>query len=139
MKSIIIAPRRYVQGKNVLAEAGTYVAMLGKKALTPWDPVVKGLIGDTLLRSLEEAGVEAVPVARTVYPARESAWFTTVRMAASSSATRIVPLAITLPLQFLRRQARYRPYARHGTWAGEYGNWFVPSCSRNRSRRHGHR
>ena len=62
MKSIIIAPRRYVQGKNVLAEAGTYLAMLGNKALVLWDPVVKGLIGETLLASMAEAGVEAVPV-----------------------------------------------------------------------------
>jgi len=33
MKSILIAPRRYVQGRDVLREAGRYVAMLGKKAL----------------------------------------------------------------------------------------------------------
>ena len=30
MKSVLIAPRKYVQGANVLAETGTYAAMLGK-------------------------------------------------------------------------------------------------------------
>jgi len=62
MKSILIAPRRYVQGKDVLKEAGRYVAMLGKKALVLWSPRIKGLIGPTLLPSLKEAGVEALDV-----------------------------------------------------------------------------
>jgi len=62
-----------VQGKNVLAEAGTYVAMLGTKALILWDPIVKGLIGDTVLASLAEAGVEAIPVDFTGETTREEA------------------------------------------------------------------
>jgi glycerol dehydrogenase len=62
MKAILIAPRRYVQGKDVLKEAGRYVAMLGKKALVLWSPRIKGLIGPTLLPSLKEAGVEVVDV-----------------------------------------------------------------------------
>lgn len=62
MKSILIAPRRYVQGRDVLKEAGRYVAMLGKKVLVLWSPRIQGLIGPTLLPSLKEAGVEAVEV-----------------------------------------------------------------------------
>src|SRR5262245_15210491 len=38
--------------------------------------------------------VAALPVERTSYPARESAWLSTVRIAASSSATRMLPAGI---------------------------------------------
>jgi len=62
MKSILIAPRRYVQGRDVLREAGRYVAMLGKKALILWSPRIQSVIGPTLLPSLKEAGVDAVEV-----------------------------------------------------------------------------
>jgi len=62
MKTILIAPRKYVQGRGVLKEAGTYVGILGKKAMVLWDSVVKGIVGDTLLASLGRAGVEVVDV-----------------------------------------------------------------------------
>jgi glycerol dehydrogenase len=62
MKAVLIAPRKYVQGRGVLAEAGTYVRLLGHKPLVLWDACVKQLVGDKLLTSLKEAGLEAVEV-----------------------------------------------------------------------------
>lgn len=62
MKAVLIAPRKYVQGRGVLAEAGAYVGLLGKKPLVLWDACVKQLVGATLLTSLTEAGLEAVEV-----------------------------------------------------------------------------
>ena len=62
MKSILIAPRRYVQGAGVLSELGTYVAMLGTTPVVLWDERVKALVADTVLASLEGAGLDAVPV-----------------------------------------------------------------------------
>ena len=62
MKTILIAPRKYVQGKGVLAETGTYAAMLGKKPLVLWDSCVKGIVGETVLASLQQAGLEVVDV-----------------------------------------------------------------------------
>ncbi|MGA2066092.1 MAG: glycerol dehydrogenase [Thermoguttaceae bacterium] len=62
MKTVLIAPRKYVQGRGVLAEAGAYVRLLGKKPLVVWDACVKQLVGPTLLASLKAAGLEAVEV-----------------------------------------------------------------------------
>ena len=62
MKAVLIAPRKYVQGRGVLAEAGAYVRLLGKKPLVIWDACVKQLVGATILTSLKEAGLEAVEV-----------------------------------------------------------------------------
>ena len=63
MKSVLIAPRKYVQGADVLKEAGTYLAMLGKKPMVLWDATVKGIVGETVLASIKAAGLEAVDVA----------------------------------------------------------------------------
>ena len=62
MKTVLIAPRKYVQGRGVLKEAGTYIAMLGKKPLVLWDSCVKEIVGETVLQSLREAGLEVVDV-----------------------------------------------------------------------------
>ena len=62
MKSILIAPRKYVQGRGVLQEAGSLVSILGKKPLVLWDACVKGIVGETLLASLGEAGLDVVDV-----------------------------------------------------------------------------
>jgi len=62
MRNVMIAPRRYVQGRNVLQEAGTYIAAIGKKPMVLWDERVKGIVGETLLASLNEAGLEVVDV-----------------------------------------------------------------------------
>src|SRR5215468_4377549 len=47
--------------------------------------------------------VAAFPVERTSYPARDSAWFNTVRIAASSSAIKILPAGIGSPSGFSAR------------------------------------
>ena len=54
------------QGRGVLAELGEYLKPLGKKALVLWDECVKGIVGETVTKSLAEAGVELVdnPVRR---------------------------------------------------------------------------
>src|ERR1700674_331283 len=43
---------------------------------------------------IQRHSVAAFPVERTSYPARDSAWLSTVRIAASSSATRMLPAGI---------------------------------------------
>ncbi len=60
MKTVLIAPHKYIQGRGVLGELGDYTKLLGTKAMVLWDPVVKGLVGDTVLASLAAAGVEMV-------------------------------------------------------------------------------
>ena len=62
MHSIFIAPRKYVQGRNALADAGKYLKILGKKPLVLWDATVKGIVGTTLLESLAGEGLEPVDV-----------------------------------------------------------------------------
>jgi glycerol dehydrogenase len=62
MNKVLIAPARYVQGAGVLKEAGSLIGALGKKPLVLWDPTVKGVVGDTLLASLTEAGLDAITV-----------------------------------------------------------------------------
>jgi glycerol dehydrogenase len=62
MKSALIAPRKYIQGRGVLKETGKYVAMLGRKPLVLWDSCVKNLVGGAMLASLKEAGLEVVDV-----------------------------------------------------------------------------
>jgi glycerol dehydrogenase len=62
MKAVLIAPRKYVQGRGVLSEVGTYLAMLGKKPLVLWDRFVKEIVGATVLASIKAAGLEIVEV-----------------------------------------------------------------------------
>jgi glycerol dehydrogenase len=62
MKNVFIAPRRYVQGRGVLKDAGALLKAIGKKPLLLWDAQVKRIVGTTLLASMKEAGVEIVDV-----------------------------------------------------------------------------
>lgn len=62
MNKVLIAPRRYVQGPNVLKEAGSLVSVLGKKPMILWDSTVKGIVGDTILASMKKAGLAIVDV-----------------------------------------------------------------------------
>ncbi|MFV1965514.1 MAG: glycerol dehydrogenase [Pirellulaceae bacterium] len=62
MKNVLIAPRKYIQGRNVLAELGSYLKLLGTKPLILWDPVVKGLVSEKVRASLRDAGIEFVDV-----------------------------------------------------------------------------
>ncbi len=60
MIKVFEAPRKYVQGVGVMAEAGRWVAPLGKRALIVWGATVKQQVGDTLVESLLGAGVEPI-------------------------------------------------------------------------------
>ncbi len=62
MKMVLITPRKYIQGRGILKESGTYVAMLGKKALVLWDSCVKDIVGQTVLQSFQGANLEVVDV-----------------------------------------------------------------------------
>ena len=57
MNKVFIAPGRYVQGRNALSEAGVLVGALGKRVMTLWDAQVKAIVGETLLASLQGAGL----------------------------------------------------------------------------------
>jgi len=63
MKAVLIAPRKYVQGPDVLSEAGTLIAAIGKRPLVLWDKKVKSIVGKTLLASLAEAKLKVADVA----------------------------------------------------------------------------
>ncbi len=62
MKTVLIAPRKYIQGRGVLAEIGDYTKLLGTKVLVLWDSVVKEIAGDTMLASLNAAGLDVIDV-----------------------------------------------------------------------------
>jgi glycerol dehydrogenase len=62
MHFTFIAPRKYLQGRNVLREAGTHISKVGKKPLILWDARVKGLLGERVLASLKAAALEAADV-----------------------------------------------------------------------------
>ncbi len=62
MKMVLIAPHKYVQGRGVMAEIGSYAKLLGTKPILLWDDVVKGLVGQTVLASIQQAGLSAIDV-----------------------------------------------------------------------------
>lgn len=62
MNAVFIAPRKYVQGRGVLQQAGDLIAAVGKKPMLLWDARVKEAVGETILASLGAAEVEAVDV-----------------------------------------------------------------------------
>jgi glycerol dehydrogenase len=62
MNAVFIAPRKYVQGRGALGEAGTYLKMLGKRPLLLWDQRVRQIVAETMLRSIRQAGLEPVEV-----------------------------------------------------------------------------
>ncbi len=62
MKMVFIAPRKYVQGPGVMAEIGSYLALLGKRPLLLWDAVVREVVSATVLQSVREAQLTPVEV-----------------------------------------------------------------------------
>ena len=62
MKKVFIAPRKYIQGPGVLKEIGSYLKMLGNKPLVLWDACVKEIVGETVLASIKDAGLDVVEV-----------------------------------------------------------------------------
>jgi glycerol dehydrogenase len=57
-----LAPRRYVQGRNLLREAGAHISKVGRKPLMLWDARVKSLLGERVLPGLQQAKLELVDV-----------------------------------------------------------------------------
>lgn len=55
-------PLKYIQGPGVLADIGTYAAVLSDRALILMDGFVADTYGEGLIRSLEAAGVAATPL-----------------------------------------------------------------------------
>ncbi len=58
MNLTFIAPRKYVQGRNLLSEAGALIKLVGKKPIVLWDARVKSILGERFLASLKEAALE---------------------------------------------------------------------------------
>jgi glycerol dehydrogenase len=63
MKKAILLPRKYIIGRGIINEIGTYAAMLGKKAVVLWGKRTKGAVGEAVLKSLKDTGIEVVEVA----------------------------------------------------------------------------
>lgn len=63
MNAVLIAPRKYVQGVGALREIGSYIKAIAAKPLVLWDDCVKGIVGETVLGSLAEAGLKPIEVA----------------------------------------------------------------------------
>jgi len=57
MKMVLIAPRKYVQGRGVIAEIGSCLAAIGTKPVSLWDATVKGVVGEAVLASCQDAGL----------------------------------------------------------------------------------
>lgn len=72
-KSVLIAPQKYVQGRGVLGELGTYAALLGPKAVVLWDDFVKRIVGQRVLAGMRAANVEVVDVSFGGESTREEA------------------------------------------------------------------
>ena len=63
MKAVLIAPRKYVQGRGALAEIGSYIKAIAARPLVVWDSRVKDVVGKCVLASFAEAGLEVIDVA----------------------------------------------------------------------------
>ncbi|PFG18479.1 glycerol dehydrogenase [Serinibacter salmoneus] len=53
----LIAPARYVQGRDAIASLGDYVKQIGERPLVLVDDVVWGFVGDALTSSFQAAGL----------------------------------------------------------------------------------
>ena len=62
MKKVLIAPRKYIQGRGVLGELGEYLQVLGKSPLVLWDSIVREIVGESVRASCEAAGLKLIDV-----------------------------------------------------------------------------
>lgn len=60
MKTVFNCPHKYIQGRGVLKELGTYLKLLGVKPLVVWDEPVKKIVGQTVTESIKAAGLTMV-------------------------------------------------------------------------------
>jgi glycerol dehydrogenase len=63
MAMVLIAPRKYVQGRGVMKEIGTHLGVFSKRPALLWDATVRGIVGKTVLDSLKAAGLTPVEAA----------------------------------------------------------------------------
>ncbi len=62
MKKVLIAPRKYIQGRGVLGELGEILHALGRSPLVLWDATVKEIVGPVVRASCEAAGLKLIEV-----------------------------------------------------------------------------
>ena len=62
MKMVMMAPRKYVQGRGVICEIGSALAAIGTKPVLLWDETVRGVVGETVKSSCNTAGLQFVDV-----------------------------------------------------------------------------
>lgn len=62
MNFTFLAPRKYVQGRNILREAGAHISKVGKKPLILWDTRVRALVGERVIASFKSAALAAVDI-----------------------------------------------------------------------------
>ena len=62
MRMVMIAPRKYVQGRGALQDLGQGLAAFGGAAVVLWDDTVKRIVGDTILAGCRAAGVRLLEV-----------------------------------------------------------------------------
>jgi len=62
MERVFLSPSRYVQGKDVIKKAGTYIGNLGSKALVLADKFVWKIAGNELTKILERSNIQVEKV-----------------------------------------------------------------------------
>lgn len=62
MKKSIYFPSKYIQGSGVLADAGIYISMLGKKPVIIWGSRTRKAVEGVLSASMNAAGIDSVEV-----------------------------------------------------------------------------
>ncbi len=60
---VLIAPRKYVQGRGAMAQIGSYIKAIAAKPLVLWDSRVKEIVGKTVQDSFAAAGLTIIDVA----------------------------------------------------------------------------
>ena len=127
MKTVLIAPRKYVQGRNVLQEMGSYVKLLGGRPVVLWSPGIKRIVGDTVFTSLKQSGLEVKDVEFRGETTREEA--SRVAQIAKDFGADVVIVAIgNAPNPMLTRSTPDLETTRWGTIAAdeETGQTSIP-------------
>ncbi len=62
MERVFLSPNRYVQGKDILTKAGTYISKLGNNALLLADKFVWNMVGNDLTKTLEKNDIRVETV-----------------------------------------------------------------------------
>jgi len=57
-ETVLIAPRKYVQGRNVIQRIGEFLTPITKHPIILWDAQVKGIVGESVIAGLQAASIE---------------------------------------------------------------------------------